>query len=149
MSYPADYIHPLVRRLVTTNSTRGQIARFLLVGGTSMLVDLATYRTCLAILGVVSLAKASGFIVGTTFAFFANRMFTFKQETNQRGQVSRFLTVYSATLLVNVALNGLLLGLLGLNEFGIMTSFLVATVFSSALNFIGMKRYVFKAIKLP
>lgn len=112
-----------------------------------MLVDLVTYRTCLALIGVVSLSKASGFILGTTFAFFANRMFTFKQEKNQSGEVGRFLIVYSVTLVVNVALNGLLLRLLGLNEIGIMTSFLVATVFSSALNFIGMKSYVFRGTK--
>ena len=137
-------LESLSLRFMTSSSTRAQVARFLVVGGSCMLVDLITYRTCLFLTSVVSLSKGAGFVVGTTVAFFANRAFTFKQSgQGSFSQLPRFLAVYAATLLVNVGINSGMLHALGMSELGINASFAFATICSSALNFIGMKRFVF------
>lgn len=132
-------------RFMQSSSTRAQLARFLLVGGSCMVIDLLTYRTCLFLTSTVSLSKGMGFIVGTTVAFFANRAFTFQHDDgNGLSQVPRFLAVYAATLLVNVGINSGMLHALGMSEVGINASFAFATICSSALNFVGMKKLVFR-----
>ena len=109
-----------------------------------MLVDLLTYRGLLLVTSVITASKAAGFVVGTTTAFFANRAFTFKQQTpGGAAQLARFLALYAVTLLVNVGINSALLHILGMGELGLNASFAIATVCSSALNFIGMKVFVF------
>ena len=109
------------------------------------MLDLITYRLALFLTSVVGISKAAGFVVGTITAFFANRSFTFKQELpGGATQVGRFIVLYAATLLVNVGINSAMLHLLGMRELGINLSFAIATVCSSALNFVGMKCFVFK-----
>lgn len=139
-------IESLRLRFLRSRSTRAQVARFLTVGVSCMLVDLLTYRGLLLVTSVITASKAAGFVVGTTTAFFANRAFTFKQQPpGGPAQLARFLALYAVTLLVNVGINSALLHLLGMGELGINTSFAIATLFSSALNFIGMKMFVFNA----
>ncbi|NDC38587.1 MAG: GtrA family protein [Proteobacteria bacterium] len=140
----------LCRRFMRSGSTRAQVARFLAVGGSCMIVDLCTYRSFLFASGIVSLSKGAGFILGTTVAFFANRAFTFQQgTTTHQNQVWRFLAVYAATLVVNVGINSGMLYLLGLHEVAINISFILSTICSSALNFLGMKRFVFSCNPPP
>lgn len=69
-----------------------------------------------------------------------NRFFTFSHAVFEDGSIYRFLMVYVLALVLNVTINGLMLIIYS----SIVCSFLVATGFSAAFNFIGMKLYVFK-----
>lgn len=123
---------------------RGQLARFLVVGFTAMGIDFAVYRGLLALGTAIHPAKGLGFVTGALFAYFANRAITFQLGRGWRqDEVIRFVKVYAGALAANVAVNFLVLNLIGRSEAGIGVAFVVATGVSAALNFVGMKLFVF------
>lgn len=119
-----------------------QLVRFGLVGVCTLLADFSVYRGMLYAGVPLSLAKALGFVVGTTCAYLLNRSWTFKA-AGGRGPLSRFLAVYAVTLGVNVAVNALGVRLLQGRPYRIELAFLAAQAISSALNFVGLRQIVF------
>jgi Predicted membrane protein len=124
---------------------RRQLAIFLVVGSLTVLVDFLTYR-CLIWMGLIgiNMAKAAGFLIGTVFAYFANRFWTFGNKPHAPGSPWRFAILYAATLGANVFVNALVLVLLAGIATAIQVAFLLATGVSASLNFLGMKLFVFK-----
>jgi putative flippase GtrA len=122
---------------------------FLIVGTLTVIVDLIFYRGIASseIVGV-DLAKALGFIVGTIFAYFANRLWTFGHKSKAAGSAWRFGALYATTLFINVLINSVSLTLLPKIDISVHAAFLLATGVSAALNFIGMKFFVFKSSHL-
>ena len=129
---------------------RRELAIFLIVGSLTVLLDFLSYRGLIwiGLLGTSS-AKAAGFLIGTLFAYFANRALTFRQKLHAPGSALRFTLLYAATLTVNVSVNSAALTLLVGVGIGIgialQAAFLMATVVSTCLNFLGMKFFVFKS----
>lgn len=123
-----------------------EIGVFLLVGSLTVLVDFLIYRGLVwtAMMGI-DLAKATSFLSGTTFAYFANRFWTFGHRPHVPGSVWRFCLVYAATLSANVFVNAVALKVFAGGITQIYTAFLIATGVSASLNFLGMKLFVFKA----
>jgi putative flippase GtrA len=118
------------------------IARFVIVGLATVGIDFAVYTVCLSLKFAVVLAKTVGFISGTLFAYFANRMFTFK--TNGGGRrFFLFCLLYTISLLANVSANYLVLTILSTMPQAIIIAFIFATGISAALNYFGMKMVVF------
>lgn len=122
-----------------------ELSIFLIVGSLTVLVDFVIYRGfySLGFVGV-DLAKGIGFIAGTLFAFFANRIWTFGHKNHVSGSIWRFLFLYSATLSANVLINALALEAFSKVVGVVQLAFLLATGVSATLNFIGMKWFVFK-----
>lgn len=127
-----------------------ELAMFLIVGVSTVLVDFISY---LGLIGFqvmeVDMAKAAGFLVGTLFAYFANRFWTFGHNPHVPGSVWRFSALYASTLGANVLTNALVLELLADMAIAIQLAFLLATGVSACLNFLGMKLFVFKPIPAP
>lgn len=122
-----------------------ELCLFLIVGSLTVLVDFITYRGLVfAQLMNVSTAKAAGFLTGTTFAYFANRFWTFGHMPDSAGSVWRFALLYAATLTANVYINALMLDKLAGLTIVVQAAFLLATAASAILNFVGMKFFVFK-----
>ena len=123
-----------------------RIVIFLVVGTSTVVVDSAVYALLITQL-VPSLAKALSFVSGTIFAYFANRFWTFGDIESAMGSVSRFALLYATSLFVNVAINGLVLNLLVVSiDNALIFAFFVATGCSAALNYLGLKRFVFRPI---
>lgn len=123
---------------------RGELLRFVLVGGTSAAITFSIYRGLMLFGASPHPALAVGFVAGTVFSFFANRMFTFNiAAPSRQGEVLRFVVVYAAALGAHVGVNALMLAWLGRSEPGIAASFVVATCVSTATTFIGMKWFAF------
>lgn len=123
---------------------RGQLLRFLLVGGTSATITFGIYRGLMLFGASPHPSLALGFVAGTVFSFFANRLFTFGVAApSGRGEVLRFVLVYATALAAHVGVNALGLSLLGRSEPAIAASFIVATCVSTATTFIGMKWFAF------
>lgn len=119
-----------------------QALRFLAVGAFTALVDFASYRLLLALELPITPAKAIGFVLGTTLSYLLNRAWTFGAGQHA---VGRFLVLYAVTLVVNVAVNaGAVAALAGVPG-RITIAWLVAQAVASALNFLGMRAYVFAA----
>ena len=110
------------------------------------MVDYITYRSLLWLTGYIAISKAIGIITGTTFSFFSNRTFTFKRDSTEMRQVVSYLIIYATTMSVNVLINNTVIHFLGHNEIGINVGFLVAAAVQAALNFVGLKKVVFKPV---
>ena len=127
-----------------------ELAIFLSVGVSTVLVDFISYRGLIGFQVMeVDMAKAAGFLVGTLFAYFANRFWTFGHNPHVPGSVWRFSALYASTLGANVLTNALVLKLLADMAIAIQLAFLLATGVSACLNFLGMKLFVFKPIPAP
>ena len=128
---------------------RRELAVFLIVGSLTVVIDFLAYRKLLWS-GVLplSMAKATSFLIGTAFAYFANRAWTFNRQSHASGSAWRFMLLYALTLGANVVINATVLHLL--TDAAMVTSamhiaFLLATGVSAFLNFVGMKLFVFKS----
>lgn len=124
---------------------RREAAIFLVVGSTTVAVDLCTYLLLLRAGLPIDWAKGIGFVVGMAFAYISNRIWTFGHVRPARASLLRFIVLYLATLLLNVAANHLVLVLLAGRTGAVPLAFLVATGASAASNFIGLKFFVFRA----
>lgn len=125
-------------------AVRGSLGRFVLVGGTTVLIDAVVYQLELLAGVPHGPAKAVSFIAGAVFAYLANWRFTFRGQRH-RWSVVAFAAVYLAALVINVVANSLVLRAFG-HEGTLPTvvAFLVATGLSAAWNFVGMARFVFR-----
>lgn len=118
------------------------VGRFLIVGITTVVIDLCTYMILMSFGLSIAQAKALGFIAGTIFAYFANRLYTF-QTYGSAQRFGLFVILYVFTLLVNVGANQYLLHVLNDIPFDLLLAFLIATGLSATLNYLGMKRVIF------
>lgn len=117
-----------------------QALRFVAVGGLTAVVDFAAYRLLLLLDVAITPAKAAGFILGTTASYLLNRAWTFG---GSHHAVGRFLVLYATTLVVNVAVNAGAVDILAGVHGRITIAWLLAQAVASALNFLGMRSYVF------
>jgi hypothetical protein len=131
-------------RFLSTQSTRGQVARYLVAGGSAVVVDFILYRGIMWMFDLKLLAKAVGYVGGTIYSFYVNRSFTFMRDSSNREQVLSYLFIYVVSMFLNTGVNQTGLFLLGTGELGINFSFMTAAVTSAAFNFVCMKRFVFK-----
>lgn len=123
---------------------------FLIVGASTVLVDFVSYRGLIQFQVMeVDTAKATGFLLGTLFAYFANRYCTFGHKAHDPGSAWRFSALYASTLCINVLINKIALKLLVDADVAFQLAFLLATGLSACLNFFGMKLFVFKSIQEP
>jgi putative flippase GtrA len=122
-----------------------ELAIFLVVGATTVLLDFVSYRGLVEFeMRAVDIAKATGFLIGTLFAYFANRFWTFGHRQQVYNSAWRFVVLYASTLGTNILINSLALKLFADAVAAIQFAFLLATGVSASLNFLGMKFFVFK-----
>ena len=126
-----------------------QLKIFLIVGVLTVAIDFVIYRS-LSFGGLVGQdsAKAIGFISGSLFAYFANKVWTFNSQQPVHSSIFLFAVLYAFTLGANVWVNHLLVINLAPFSFLIETSFLVATMISATLNFMGMKFIIFRNVEV-
>lgn len=119
------------------------VVRFIITGLFTVAVDFFTYRLLLSVGLSTEYSKVAGFITGSLFAYWVNKQWTFEAGHQSHTAIVPFAVLYSTTLLVNVALNEWVLRLLSQNAFSLLTAFLVATLASATLNFLGLRAIVF------
>jgi putative flippase GtrA len=123
---------------------RKELTIFLVVGGLTVVVDYLIYRG-IFLMGLldINLAKGAGFLAGTVFAYFANRLWTFGTSAHAAGSAWRFAALYALTFLINTYANAFMLSFLSGIPNSVQAAFVIATGLSAALNFLGMKTLVF------
>ena len=134
-----------------TKPIKRELAIFLVVGLLTVVIDFLSYHGFLKLkpfdIESINIAKGFGFIVGTIFAYFANRFWTFNQQTTSSGSAYRFAVVYVAGLLANIGINHLYIAWFSNPEISsfitLLIAFILATGVSATLNFLGMKFFVF------
>jgi putative flippase GtrA len=123
--------------------TKYEVSRFLIVGMFTVLVDLFFYSIMFYFGFSTSLSKGVSFSTGTIFSYFANRKYTFRSSVRKVSKLLIFCLIYLSTLIINVVTNETVLELTGRTEISFLFAFILATLLSATLNFIGMRRYVF------
>lgn len=122
--------------------TRKQLLRFLVVGSTSVAVDLLVYRLLGATWLSRDAAKGVSYLAGVVVGFFGNKWWTFESARRSAAEPILYLAVYAVTLAVNVGCNRAALAVLG--EGRGLWAFLLATGVTTVLNFLGMKLVTFR-----
>ena len=117
-----------------------EILKFLVGGGTAVIVDFLTYKIFM-ILGVErTVAKTLSFICGSIVGFIINKYWTFKSSKFEIKEILKYIVLYIVTAFINSQVNKYIL-LLFESE---MFAFLCATGVSTILNFLGQKFLIFK-----
>lgn len=122
-----------------------EVLRFLGVGVVNTLVDLVAYLLLTRTIGLFAdhlvVAKFFSFMLGTATSLYLNRSWTFGLTSKlSMGEVMRFYTTISASVLLNVFVMQVLLGI-GTSD---IFAFFVATLSSATGNFLLSKFWVFK-----
>ena len=114
--------------------------KFLVGGGTAVIVDFLTYKIFM-ILGIErTIAKTLSFICGSIVGFIINKYWTFKSSKFEIKEILKYIVLYIVTAFINSQVNKYIL-LLFESE---MFAFLCATGVSTILNFLGQKFLIFK-----
>lgn len=120
---------------------RSELLRFLVVGGIAVALDAVSYWALMHFGGLNPVwAKRISFGIGSVWAFFANKYFTFAVRELRASEPVLFAIVYIAGWFLNSLTHDFVLGWFGLK----WLAFLAATGVSTCSNFIGQKFLVFR-----
>ena len=117
-----------------------EILKFLVGGGTAVIVDFFTYKIFIVLGLERTIAKTLSFICGSIVGFIINKYWTFKSPKFQIKEILKYTVLYILTAFINSQVNKYTLLLFG-NE---MFAFLCATGVSTILNFLGQKFLIFR-----
>ena len=113
--------------------------KFLVGGGSAVLVDYVAYRLLMRCGISVSVSKGISYVVGAAVGFFINKLWTFESRGFSSFEVVRYVLLYAVSACANAAVNKVVLALAGWQLF----AFLCATGTSTVMNFLGQKYFVF------
>lgn len=117
-----------------------EVLRFLVGGGTAVVVDFCIYRLLLLFLWNMDIAKMISFICGAGVGFIINKFWTFERKQFVIKEVLKYVVLYTCTGVINAIVNRCTLSIINIQIIG----FLVATGVSTVLNFLGQKYVVFE-----
>jgi len=121
---------------------------FLIVGLIAVAVDYLVYQLIISFGIEFDYAKALSFMAGAAFSYSANKYWTFGHINHSVKSLPIFVLLYMFTLGTNVLVNQAVLYFSGVTARAVNASFILATLVSAILNFIGMKFLVFKEGRL-
>ena len=117
-----------------------EIIKFIVVGVLAVLIDGTTYALMVRAIGFEhGLSKRVSFILGSIWAFFANKYYTFNSPAPARKEIVLFSILYITTYFVNGWIHNITWKKSDLD----WLSFLTATATSTVINYLGQKFVVF------
>lgn len=116
-----------------------EILRFLVGGGTAVIVDFILYHLFQRLGMETDLAKGISFFCGAGVGFCINKLWTFESKAFSKSECLRYIILYSITACINAAINKAVLAIVNIS----LIAFLAATGVSTVLNFLGQKFFVF------
>jgi putative flippase GtrA len=135
-------VHTRVRHGLRRPHNWIQLIKFVAVGGTGYVVNLAVFSVCVKVLGIHHLAAATlAFLVAVFNNFWWNRHWTFgAREGLAGGQAARFFMVSIVAFLCQVAILQLLVSTTSVPT---IVAQAVSLIAATPLNFIGNKMWSF------
>lgn len=125
-----------------------EIVNYLIVGGLTTIVSLASYYLCVytflnPTIGIeLQIANLISWVIAVTFAYFTNRKFVFKShEKNMIKEAASFYTSRIATLLMDMAIMFLFVTVLHGND---KIAKIIVQIVVTIGNYIISKFFVFK-----
>ena len=136
-------IHLRVRHGMKKSHNWVQLGKFLLVGLSGYVVNLAVFTFALKVLHVHHIAAATlAFLVAVTNNFWWNRHWTFLARGGHAGfQAARFLTVSVIAFLIQLVFLELLISAAGLPK---VLAQAISLALATPVNFIGNKLWSFR-----
>ena len=117
-----------------------EIIKFIVVGVLAVLIDGTTYALMVRAIGFDhGLSKRVSFILGSIWAFFAQKHYTFNSPAPARKEIVLFSILYITTYYLNGLIHDLTWEVSALD----WLSFLTATATSTVINYLGQKFVVF------
>lgn len=151
-----------------------QLVKFIISGVVAVLTDFVVYYSLGALpvdtsahlgigLQVIDLWKALGFISGTVVTYNLNKFWTWRKTDKNNKRLRNFVILYVISFIINIGMNKYALNFIPNNEFILsvkrfdsqleqlmaiktdkLAAFLIATIASTVVNFVGQKIWVFK-----
>lgn len=119
---------------------KGNVARFLVVGGSSTLLDFILYRGLLKLDFGTILAKTCSMLMAMLLSFFLNRGWSFRKvNRHHETQILRYIACQAVNLCVNVSVNYCLVTL----THNIYIGYVLATGIAMIANFLLQRFWVF------
>ncbi len=130
---------------------RKQACRFLVVGGSSVAVDLVCYCVLLNF-SDRTFAKGLAYLAGVLVGFVGNKKWTFESRERSLTEPMLYVAVYTTTLLVNVVINSSVASTLASQQLSAVTvqicAFIAATGVTTVMNFLGLKFIAFRQAQM-
>ena len=117
-----------------------EILKFLIGGGSAVIVDYIVYQLLMYIGASISISKAISYITGASVGFLINKLWTFESKHFSSLEIIKYILLYACSACANTIVNKFVLWLFCWELF----AFLCATGTSTIMNFIGQKFFVFK-----
>lgn len=128
----------------TSVDLKTQLIRFVATGALSAVFDFGLTLFLQDVAGAPYwLAKACGFILGTTIAYLINRRWTFRAEPS----TARFIAVvllYAVTFFVNIGLYSFLMHEFADGFVWTLAAFVIAQGVATVINFVVQRAVIFK-----
>lgn len=129
-------------------STQKQFKRFFLVGLLAFSSDIASYYFFTALGMNLNIAKGTSFVIGTLLGYLLNTKYTFEKSQFSSNTLTKYLTVYLCSMILNVTVNifsiTLLAMILANDNSTKFFAVIMATGVSMIFNFVSLKYYVYK-----
>jgi putative flippase GtrA len=124
-----------------------QLLRFLVVGGSSVAVDLICYAVLLNHMDRIA-AKGLSYLAGVLFGFAGNKFWTFESQRRSYSEPAIYFLLYLSTMVLNIAINSWVFHNLQnwnrAEDASQLLAFLVATGVTTVINFLGLKHLAFR-----
>ena len=117
-----------------------EILKFLVGGGSAVIVDYIIYKLLMYLGASVSFSKATSYITGAIVGFLINKLWTFESKHFSSIEIIKYIFLYTCSACANTVVNKFVLWLF----YWELLAFLCATGTSTIINFIGQKFFVFK-----
>lgn len=131
------------RKLFLSIFNKKVVIKFIIIGITTVFIDLIIYLFLIKIGLLIQIAKAISFLSGALFSYQANRKWTFNIKYFKLSQILRFTFLYITSLLFNVSLNSFLISIFTY-KLSLEFSFILSTIVSATYNYLGLRLFVFK-----
>jgi putative flippase GtrA len=146
LRYPAPARRGLVRRIahgIRHPPNWHQLARFVVVGTSSYMINIATYTLFLKGVGIdYRFAALVAFVVSVSNSFFWNRRWTFRAHAERpHAQIPRFLTIYGVALSINLGVLELLVAGFDVPKIEAQA---IAALCATPFSFLGNKLWTFR-----
>lgn len=125
-------------------SDRHAIPRFIFVGFLAVAADWTTYAIFFQVFPHADLIdKSASYFCGTLVSFVINGLWTFDSKLD-RIKLVRHFAIYSLSLIANTLCNHQILQFLhSPSSHGQLIALFAATILSSAINYVGLRKWVF------
>ena len=117
-----------------------EILKFLVGGGSAVVVDYLSYHLMMYIGIPVNPSKAISYILGATVGFVINKLWTFESKRFSSLEIIKYIILYAVSAYINTLVNHFILSCFDIS----LLAFLVATGVSTIINFLGQKFFVFR-----